>query len=346
MKTLKLFLCFILLSSVVIAVPTNSKTTKKRTKKANITHKIDEMSIYRGDGLDMISNFYTSLLTVSPKVDVIFPSPTDEVAKRWKSIYIISDSKISLQQIKDNFPTYYGDYYFVSVILNKEEKHFAKFLTEELFPYVELNYPVIDMPESRTIIVQDYNAIKVLENLPAISNSAKNMIFAFNYTTAMPEIPNNLDKGLNILALGPLENLAPLSNVLQNSGLVYLDNFACAFLKNPKDILMEANLNYIFNRENREIVDDSVYQPKDEFYAGIEYSFPFWFNLKTKDGYNLVYIPQTLDITPPFMAWKPTESKLSIIYGSPATKIRIKGEYPFGGSFRTNFRLVDLPVDK
>ena len=225
-------------------------------------------------------------------------------------------------------------------------KALKEFLTEELFPYVELNYPVIDMPESRTIIVQDYNAIKVLENLPSISNSAKNMIFAFNYTTAMPEISNNLDKGLNILALGPLENLAPLSNIFQNNGLVYLDNFACAFLKNYQKILMEANLNYIFNKKNRKIVDDSVYQPKDEFYAGIEYSFPFWFNLKTKDGYNLVYIPQILDIEPPFMAWKPTESKLSIIYGSPATKIRIKGEYPFGGSFRTNFRLVDLPVDK
>ena len=295
-----------------------------------------EMRIFVKDGEEVITNFASAYLAAAPKVHIIIPAETQQVRKPL--IYIISDEEIDKIKIKERLPDFYDKYFFVTVRLAEGETDFTPFLTRELLPYVEVNYPVSSKPQERTLIAKNSFALNYLANLAELFEYMQNAILGFDYSSPLPEI--KAQKGLNLWACGPLENMAALHVSLAKNGLNYLQDFAYNITRDDQ-LVDPANLDFLFNKEGRQIKTQTVYQQFKNLDLNKDFGSEFWLNLTTKSGYKLSYIPQTVRVSPPFLNWSKEQGIFGIIPGAAAGKIKVDGKTEFGKKFKAQFNIID-----
>ena len=293
------------------------------------------MRIFVKDGEEVITNFPSNNLTTTPKIHIVFASENSE---RKASIYIISPEELDKSKIEEMYPAFYGKYYFVTVKLEEGENKFAQFLTAELLPYIEVNYAVSSIPQDRTLIVKNSFAINFLADLKNISAYLKNAALGFDYSSPLPKI--EAVQGLNLWAEGPVDNMAALHASLASQNLVYLKDFAYNISKENVSQNF-ANLEFLFNKENRTITKITTYQQFETLDLSKDFESLFWLNLKSKSGYNLAYIPQDLRIAPPLLNWNTEQASFNIISGANEGKVKIYGKTEFGKKFTAKFNLID-----
>lgn len=295
-----------------------------------------EMRIFVKDGEEVITNFETAYLTSTPKVHIINPEGIEQ--ERKPSIFIISSEEIDKEKIKSRLPAFYDKYVFITVKIDNKEDNFTPFLTLELLPYVEVNYPVSSKPQERTLIAKNSFALNYLANLEELFEYIQNGILGFDYSSALPEI--NAKKGLNLWACGPLENMAALHLSLAKNGLEYLKDFAYNITK--KDQLVDpANLDFLFNKEGRKVKSQTVYQQFKILDLNNNFGSEFWLNLTTKNGYKLSYIPQSVRVSPPFLNWNKEQGIFEIISGAATGKVKVDGKTEFGKKFKAQFNIIE-----
>ena len=335
MKKILVFLIFIFCTGFIFAQKGDAFLKKVIHNPVKTIQPKGEMRILVKDGEEIITNFSSSYLTIAPKVHVIIPSQA--MQERKPIIYIISSEEIGKAQIKAKLPAFFDKYFFVTVKIENEEENFTPFLTRELLPYVEVNYPVSAKPQERTLIAKNSFALNYLANLQELFEYLQNVVLGFDYTSPLPEI--KAPQGLNLWACGPLENMAALHKSLAANNLVYLQDFAYNITK--KDQLVEpANLEFLFNKDSRKVIKTNNYQQFQTLDLSKEFATPFWLNLTTKGGYVLSYVPQSLRIAPPFLNWNNEQGIFSIIPGATAGKVRVDGKTEFGTKFKTQFNLI------
>jgi len=295
-----------------------------------------EMRIFVKEGEEVITNFETAYLTASPKIHIILPDGTWQ--ERVPSVYIISPEEIDREKLKEKFPTNYNNYLFVTVRSDGEETNFTPFLTHELLPYIEVNYFVSSNATDRTLIVKNSFAINYLTNLEEISEYLQNVVLGFDYSSPLPEI--KAQKGLNLLAYGPLEEMASLHASLAKNGLVYLQDFAYNIAEKAPLVTPE-NLDFLFNKEGRKIIKMTPYQQFKTLDLSKDINSAFWLNLTAKNGYNLAYVPQNFRIAPPLLNWDKEQGVFEIISGAAAGKVKVSGKTEFGKNFKAQFTLID-----
>ena len=289
-----------------------------------------EMRIFVKEGEEVITNFPSANLTVSPKIHIILPS---ENTGRYPSIYIISPEELDKEKIEKMYPAFYGKYYFITVRLEEGENNFAQFLTSELLPYIEVNYAVSSTPQERTFVAKNSFALAYLADLKNISAYLKNVALGFDYSSPLPEIP--AVDGLNLFAEGPVENVAALHAALAKQNLVYLKDFAYNITKDGTKHF--DNLEFLFNKAGRKIVKTTPYQQFETLDLDKDFTSEFWLNLKSRSGYNLAYIPQDLRIAPPFLNWNNEQAAFNIIPGATVGKVKVSGKTEFGKKFKAKF---------
>ena len=292
-----------------------------------------EMRIFVKDGEDVITNFPSDNLNTSPKIHIVLPTVKEQ--NRYPSIFIVSAEEIDKAKIQERYPAFYGKYYFVTIRL--EEGDFAAFLTKDLLPYIEVNYPISEDAAGRTLIAKNSFALNYLANLKILSAHVKNAALGFDYSSPLPGI--EAAKGLNLWAVGPVDNMAALHAVLAKQNLVYLQDFAYNITKDGA--ANYDNLDFLFNKEGRKITKITPYQQFKTLDLGRDYTSLFWLNLKAKSGYNLAYVPQDFRIAPPLLNWDREQAAFSIIPGAVEGKIKAYGKTEFGKKFSAKFKLTD-----
>lgn len=296
-----------------------------------------EMRIFVKDGEEVITNFETAYLLSAPKIHIIVPQNIAQ--ERRPSLYIISDEEIDKAKIQEKYPAFYDKYVFVTVRVEEEEDNFTPFLTRELLPYVEMNYPVSSKPQERTLIAKNSFALNYLANLEELFEYLQNAVLGFDYSSPLPEI--KAQKGLNLWASGPLEDMASLHIRLNQKGLSYLEDFAYVVTKKAQPV-GTANLDFLFNKEGRKVVQTVPYQQFKTLDLNNEnISSAFWLNLTAKNGYDLSYIPQQMRIAPPFLNWNKEQGLFEIIPGAVTGKIKADGKTEFGKKFKVQFNIID-----
>ena len=295
-----------------------------------------EMRIFVKDGEEVITNFTSSYLVSAPKIHIVVPE--DAGQERIPSVYIISGEDIDKTKLKAKYPAFYNRFIFVTVQIEDEENNFTLFLTRELLPYVEVNYPVSSNAEKRTLIAKDFFALNYLANLEELFEYIQNVVLGFDYSSPLPEI--KAPKGLNLLAFGPLDNMASLHASLAKQGLVYLQDFAYNIVGNGQvhDVV---NLDFLFDKKGRKVNKILPFQQFKELDLNTNINSAFWLNLTTKNGYELAYIPQKIRIAPPFLNWNRDQGVFEIIPGATAGKIKIDGKTEFGKRFKVQFNVID-----
>lgn len=294
-----------------------------------------EMRIFVKDGEEVITNFPSANLLAAPKIHVVFP--TENTQNRYPSVYIISDEELDKAKIAEMYPKFYGKYYFVTVRLEEGENNFSTFLIKDLLPYIEVNYAILADPDQRTLIAKNSFALSYLADLKEISSYLNNAALGFEYSSPLPKI--EATKNLNLWVVGPVDNVAALHANLVKQGLFYLENFAYN-ITSGKLNQGSANIDFLFNKEGREITKVKLYQQFKTLDLDRDYSSLFWLNLKTKSGYAMAYIPQDLRIAPPLLNWNKEQALFSIIPGASIGKIKVSGKAEFGKKFNAKFNII------
>lgn len=336
MKKLFVVLTFIFCAVSVFAQSGAQLVNKIKHNPVKTAQPKKEMRIFVKDGEEVITNFATSYLTVAPKIHIVFAQQTNQ--ERKPTVYIIADEEIDKAKIKEKLPAYFDKYFFVTVKVEDTQANFTPFLTRELLPYVEVNYPVSAKPQERTLIAKNTFALNYLANLPELFEYLQNAILGFDYSSSLPEI--KAPKGLNLWACGPLENMAALHKSLAANDLVYLQDFAYSITKKGQ-VVEPANLDFLFNKEGRKITKTNIVQLLDTLDLSKDFAAPFWLNLTAKGGYKLSYVPQSVRISPPFLSWDKEQGLFTIIPGATAGKVRVDGTTEFDKKFKATFNLVD-----
>ncbi len=334
MKKLLIFLTFIFCVGFVFAHGGQQLLNQIGRAPVKTIKPKGEMRIFVKDGEEVITNFPSAYLPMTPKIHIIFPS---EISERKASIYIFSPEELDKAKIQKMYPDFFGKYFFITVLLEEGENKFAQFLTSELLPYIEVNYAVLPEADKRTLVAKNSFALAYLSDLKNISAYLKNAALGFDYSSPLPKI--EIEKGLNLWSEGPVDNMAALHAALSKQNLVYLKDFAY-------DIVAEGtkhfdNLDFLFNKEDRKIVKATQYQQFETLDLEKDFASLFWLNLKAKSGYNLAYIPQDLRIAPPFLNWNKEQAVFNIIPGATAGKIKVSGKTEFGKKFKAKFNLIN-----
>lgn len=335
MKKLFVFLTFILCFNFVFAQSGKQLLNQIARAPVKTVKPKGEMRIFTKEGEDVITNFPSENLLAAPKIHIVLP--TENTQNRYPSVYIISDEELDKEKIKKMYPNFYGKYYFVTVKLEEGENNFAIFLTQDLLPYMELNYAVLADGAQRTLIAKNSFALAYLADLKNISAYLKNAALGFEYSSPLPKI--DAEKELNLWADGPVDNMAALHASLAAQGLVYLENFAYN-ITSGKLTQGSANLDFLFNRAGRKIVKTTPYQQFKTLDLNKDYASLFWLNLKAKSGYALVYVPQDFRIAPPLLNWNREQAAFNIIPGAGEGKIKVSGKTDFGKKFSAKFNII------
>ena len=335
MKRLLIFLTFIFCVGFVSAQTAKQLLNQIGRAPVKTVKPKGEMRIFQKDGEEVLVNFPSNYLNNTPKIHVVFPSQTYE---RRPSIYLISDNELDKSKIQEMYPDFFGKYFFITVMLEEGENNFSKFLTSELLPYIEVNYFVYSNPEERTLIAKNSFALDYLANLKNISYYLKNAAISFDYSSPMPAI--EATTGLNLWAEGPVDNVAALHASLVKQNLVYLKDFAYNVTKN-NNVSTSVNLNFLFNKDGRKITKTTIYQQFKTLDLNKDFASLFWLNLKSKDGYNLAYIPQDVRIAPPLLNWNKEQATFNIISGASVGQIKIDGKTEFGKKFKAKFDIIN-----
>lgn len=314
----------------------------KDDKAKSVEQKPDEMRIFVKEGEEILTHFTTNFLSFAPKVNVVLPTDFGAIpAKHYPSIYIISDKSFGKAEIATLFPEYFGQYIFVTVTAGDMEKDLIKFITLELLPFVETNYAAAPEAFSRILVVKNFAAIQVLQDLSVVSRYLSNIALLFSYSTSMPDIKGDIPKTLNLWVQGPLDNIANINYTLDGFGLKYLDNFAYKIGTNPQINFGDVNFDYLLKPASRKIKKRTIFQQYTEMGVKQESTSLFWLKLTTKGGYLLDFIPKDFKIAPPFLNWNFKTAKFNVIYGAPVGKVTAYGALPFGGKFSATFKLVE-----
>ena len=235
------------------------------------------------------------------------------------------------------YPNFYGKYYFVTVKLEEGENNFSTFLTKDLLPYIEINYSVSADAAQRALIAKNSFALNYLADLKNISAYLKNAALGFEYSSPLPKI--EADKGLNLWADGPVDNMAALHVNLAEQGLVYWENFAYNITSGQLTPGSE-NIDFLFNSEGRKISKITPYQQFETLDLDKDYASLFWLNLKSKSGYSLAYVPQNLRIAPPLLNWNNEQAAFNIIPGANEGQVKVSGKTEFGKKFKAKFNII------
>ena len=338
MKKLLVFLTFIFCVSALFAQTAQQLLNQIGRAPVKTVKPKGEMRIFTKEGEDVITNFPSENLLAAPKIHVVLP--TENTQNRYPSVYIISDEELDKEKIKEMYPDFYGKYYFVTVRLEEGENNFSTFLTKDLLPYIEINYSVSADAAQRALIAKNSFALAYLADLKNISAYLKNAALGFEYSSPLPKI-ESAGNDLNLWADGPVDNMAALHASLAAQGLVYLENFAYN-ITSGQLTPGSANIDFLFNRAGRKISKIMPYQQFETLDLDKDYEALFWLNLKSKSGYNMVYIPQDLRIAPPLLNWNKEQASFNIIPGVGVGKVKIKvsGKTEFGKKFKAKFNII------
>ena len=339
MKKLLVFLTFVFCVGFVSAQTATQLLNQIGRAPVKTAKPKGEMRVFSKEGEEVVTNFPSSLLTVTPKIHIVFPLQDKNVQARTPSVYIISDEELDTEKIKNMYPDFWGKYFFVNVKIEEGEQNFIPFLTNELLPYIEVNYSVLSNPQDRTLIAKNSFALTYLANLKEISAYLKNAALGFEYSSPLPEI--DTEKGLTLWVDGPVDVAASLHAKLSKLGLVYLDDFAYN-ISTGKLTPGSANLDFLFNKENRKITKIKTYQQFNTLNLNKDFASLFWLNLRAKGGYSMAYIPQEVRIAPPLLNWNKEQASFNIISGASVGKVKVDGKTEFGKKFKTKFKLDDV----
>lgn len=196
----------------------------------------------------------------------------------------------------------------------------VRFLRDEILPYTNANYLTKTGPENRILAVRGENAAKIALRVAQTPElfGALALIRPGNVWENLP-VPS-----ARVLVVGSQEELAVAQQVLEQNGKTYGPDFALRYEENYPFWLSAVHTGYLW----APVADVQLKTLKaDVLFNRVSLSDPKAIALRVwavlADNSLFHYVPPTVRISPPFLAWDNVRGVLQIVPGAEPGKVKI-----------------------
>lgn len=197
----------------------------------------------------------------------------------------------------------------------------VSFVSREWVPYIQANYPVIDHPSSRVLVVQNPSGLRA-----AAALLAQKELFARAVLFRPGEQPISLagsDEHLRVLIAGRRSEILPLQETLLDKGLAYGDGFVTE-IKEESAVWDSINLDYLFAEDDTLQVQkiEGTIAPQS-ISLPLRQSATLAWKILLKNQMQFDYIAPSLRLSPPYLQWNPQTGEVNILSGAVPGTVKI-----------------------
>ena len=262
-------------------------------------------------------NFPSALLP-DKTITVFLPEPAVPLHQRYPVVYVlgaIPKDAPAVQEVLDS-----ATHKAIIVGINTEEAdlkdmaRLATFVSRELIPYIETNYPVLDYPTARALVVQHAAGLRAAAVLLAKKDLFARAIFWHPAEQAVALA--GTDEQLRILVAGTRGEIVPMQQTLQEKGLAYGSGFVTRIVEDEK-VWKSVNLDYLFALDDTLQIKKIVGNITPNILSiPLKQSAELGWTVVLANQMQFDYIPLSLRISPPYLQWDPQTGRVSILAGA------------------------------
>lgn len=204
-----------------------------------------------------------------------------------------------------------------------DEQTIIRFVTRELLPYLETNYPVLSGAENRIIAARGEAGAKIALALLSVPEAFGGVALASpeNVWEKIP-LPK---KSFRALVTGTQNELARAQQALEAAGFTYGTGFALEYARAESAWFGALSVKYFFAPQSEVALTRFSVQTSDKelpLDSGEEVFVRILAHLK--NGLTYDYVPSALRISPVYLYWDAPRGSLSVLAGAEAGTVKIR----------------------
>lgn len=271
---------------------------------------------------ETIVNFPSSVLPQPRVVTVFLPEPSVPLHGKYPAVYLLGAGPKDAEAAKEALAR--SERKAVLVGLNFEEKELndiqavRTFITREVIPYIETNYPVFDEPALRAVAGYGPAGAHAVADL-----LERGDVFARGVLASPGNVAAALPAGARVLLSGKREELVVWQAEAEKAGLAFGPGFI-TLMEESADLLSSLDLDYLFASAeqvglrslNGAISPASLYlSAEQEAFLSVA--------AVLNNGLQAQYIPLSVRLSPPYLNWNAAAGTLAPISGATPGTVKI-----------------------
>ena len=299
----------------------------------------DEPLMIIHPGRETFVNFPSAIFS-EKAVTVFLPEPAVPLRQKYPVIYLLGVGPTDAQAAQQRMDSSAHKALLVGINFDEQElldtERVSAFISRELVPYIDANYPTIDEPSARGVAAFGAAGGKALAALLAKKNLFTRAAL-LNGGTA-PVSLAGADAALRILLAGEREQVIVWQQTVEEMNLAYGPDFITQ-IGSYDNILEALDMDYLW-ADAKELTVKKIKgqaEPKSLSLTADEkatLALTAWL----ANGRSYDYVPLSLRLSPPYLSWNAASGQLEPISGAAAGKVKISVSVD-KARFQTKIRL-------
>lgn len=274
---------------------------------------------------ETILHFPSAFLTKENLVVTVFlPEASVPLTQKYPTVYMLGVGSEQAKQIKKLQDSYTQKVLLVGVSLGEnasaETEQIAAFIARELVPYITANYLTIDNPIFRALALSGHDKAQLAAELLKKKDLFSRFIFAV--PGEKPVSIAGANAQLRSLLVGTRKELLTWQETLEDMSYTYGTNFVTKITEEAKieEIL---DLDYLFSQEKAVRIKKLTGALFPKTVSLQEGSAHLSLKAVLNNGSVFDYIPLSVRMSPPYLAWNGVSGELSPVSGAEAGKVKL-----------------------
>ncbi len=291
-------------------------------------------------GREIFLNFPSAIIDNQKTVTVFLPEPAVPLRQKYPVIYLLGVGPLEAPAAKKCVEAAQHKALLVGVDFTEQEladtEKITAFISRELVPYIDTNYPTTDDPASRGVAASAEAGAKALSALLAKKHLFTRAALLNGGTE--PVSLAGADPDLRFLLAGKQAQAVVWQETLEDMNKTYGPDFVTV-LGEQTNILDVLDLDYLL-APSEELTVKKLKSSLTPEHLSVEAQEPAKLSVKAQlnNGRVYDYIPLVLRLSPPYLNWNPSDGQLLPISGAAAGKVKISA-FVDNKKFQTKIKL-------
>lgn len=272
-------------------------------------------------------NFPSAAAGNDKTVTVFLPEPAVPLRGRYPVVYLLGVGPEAAASAQMKLEASVRKAILVGVNFTEQEladtDKTAAFISRELVPYIDTNYPTVDEPSARGVAASGAAGGKALAALLAKKNLFTRAVVLNG--GGQPVSLAGSDASLRVLLAGERAQAAVWQQTLEDMHKTYGPDFVTA-LGGAEDLTSALDLDYLFApSEELSVKKLKAQTSAAKISLASAKKAKLSVTARLKNGREYDYIPLSLRISPPYLSWDAALGELSVISGAEAAAVKMSG---------------------